>query len=595
MIFEFKILGLILMFVLIISNFYKNLKESISDNIYSKILYVGYLTNFLYLLTYIFIKNNNNLFNIFIILYLFSLIVLSSLFNINTIDIVLKDKYKLKETTYNKKMHLINIVNTMINIILLIIISILPFSLNDNIISGLSIKFTLMILSIYSIIGLITTIISNIVIDKRKKIIINYLIIISGIIIQHNFNDINVIDPCYIISIIYMYLNLNNADNKDLEKIKIENDSVVKASNELKKFLSNMSYEIRTPLNTIDGLSQVIESSDDINSIKDDVKDIRTASKDLIDIINGIIDISTIESGQMKIINDNYDTSTLFDNIKTIVNSRLKEKDVKFKIDISKNIPNTLNGDADRIEQILINILMNSIKFTNKGHIMLKVEAINSQSMCRLKMTVSDTGKGIKKDEIKNIFTRDNNGKLGLVIVKKLIDLMNGKIDIESTYNKGTTIVVTIDQKIVNILNETGEEIQKKKKIDVFNLSNKRILIVDDNKLNLKVASKLLSLYKANITTLSSGEECLETISSDNKFDLILIDDLMPNMTGSEVLDTLLKIERVEGFHIPVVVLTANAMSGMRERYISLGFDDFLAKPIDKYELNRILKKFLKK
>ena len=306
--------------------------------------------------------------------------------------------------------------------------------------------------------------------------------------------------------------------------------------------------------------------------------------------------MNIIESGNLEIINESYNTTDLIENIENITKSMLKDSKVKFTTTIDEDLPKTLEGDSERIEQVILSIINNSIKYTKEGTIKLDINSINSKAMCRLKITISDTGTGIKESELNNIFNNDKNNNLdysslNLKYSKKLLELMNGKIDVESIEGKGSTFTITIDQK-----NSDLKEVKKvdKKNIKYFDASDKRILLVDDNKLNIKVASKLLEPYKVEITEAISGKECLDILENDTNFDLILMDDLMPEMSGTETLDILQKIERVEGYRIPVVVLTANAINGMKTKYLDAGFDDYLAKPIDKYELNRVLKKYLK-
>jgi CheY-like chemotaxis protein len=215
-------------------------------------------------------------------------------------------------------------------------------------------------------------------------------------------------------------------------------------------------------------------------------------------------------------------------------------------------------------------------------------------------MSVSDTGCGIKKSELGSIFNRyervvGNQGSngLGLAIVDSLVGLMNGKVDVDSVYGKGSVFTVTIDQKVIQSDSVTSSSNQNGR-VNIFDAKGMRVLVVDDNKLNLKVACKLLSVYNVDVVEAMSGQEFLDIIDADRDFDLILMDDMMPKMSGTETLNIFKKIERVDGFDIPVVVLTANAISGMRDKYLKSGFDDYLAKPIDKYELNRVLKKYLK-
>ena len=356
-------------------------------------------------------------------------------------------------------------------------------------------------------------------------------------------------------------------------------------------FLKNLSHEIRTPINTIDGFSQVILESDELKEIKEDVKDIRVASHELIDIINSMIDLSIIESGNLEIISDNYNVYDMFENIKNITNSKLKDKKVSFKYEIEEDIPEVLLGDAERISQVILNLVGNAIKFTEKGSITLNVTSVKSVGKVRLIIKVIDTGIGFKKEELLHVFDKKDDNSIGLVLSNHLINMMNGKIDVTSIYNEGSTFTITIDQKVIA---EKEDNNKKEKNTKPFKATGKRILLVDDNKMNLKVATKFLEPYSVEITEASSGKECLDILDKDINFDLILMDDLMPNMSGAETLDIIKKISRIDGFYIPIVVLTANATSGVKEKYLNIGFDDYLAKPLDKNELNRILKKYLK-
>ena len=198
------------------------------------------------------------------------------------------------------------------------------------------------------------------------------------------------------------------------------------------------------------------------------------------------------------------------------------------------------------------------------------------------------------KEEINHLLDEETDEQgLGLKVAYHLLKLMNGKIEIESEKEKGTEVTITIDQDIIAQKEEKKEK--KGKIITPISLKGKRILLVDDNKLNLKVASKLLSAYEVEIVSVTSGKECLDTLDKDTKFDLILMDDLMPDLSGTETLDILRKIERVSGYYIPTVALTANATPGMKEKYVQAGFDDYLKKPIEREELDRVLKKYLKK
>lgn len=431
--------------------------------------------------------------------------------------------------------------------------------------------------------------------NNYLDLIVIFILEVLMLLLQGRSFAIPFINIGIVLATYYMYFKLENDLVYEVNALTLERDYAKKQCIDKSSFLKVLSHEIRTPINTIDGFSQVIEDNDNIDEIKSDLNDIRLASRELMDVINGMIDLSIIESGNLEIINENYNVYDMFDDIINIINSKMRDKDVELKVEIDDDIPEVLMGDSARLSQVVLNLLTNAIKYTDKGNITLKVGSVKSSSKCRLKISVSDTGKGIKNEDISKIFDlglERENSSLGLAVSKFLIELMGGEIEVESTEGKGSIFTVTVDQTIVSQNKE--EKISRKRNLKVFDASGKRILLVDDNKLNLKVASKLLQAYNVEVVTASGGQECLDLIDKDTNFDLILMDDLMPEMSGTECLDILKKIERVDGFYIPVVVLTANAVSGIKNKYINAGFEDYLSKPIDKYELDRILTKYLK-
>ena len=249
------------------------------------------------------------------------------------------------------------------------------------------------------------------------------------------------------------------------------------------------------------------------------------------------------------------------------------------------------------IIQITLNLLTNAVKYTKNGYVDFSVRCVTQDDICRLIIMVKDTGIGIKKENVDKLFekferfdkeqniTIEGTG-LGLAITKKLVNLMNGRIIADSRYGTGSIFAVVIDQRIVNKKKEENVEVVSNKSI----FTNANILIVDDNKINLKVASRLLESYKVKTETMDSGFECIEKIKSGYKYDLILMDDMMPKMSGTE---TLKELKKFSNFNTPVVALTANAIAGMKEKYLSEGFDDYISKPIDKKELERVLNKYL--
>ncbi len=328
------------------------------------------------------------------------------------------------------------------------------------------------------------------------------------------------------------------------------------------------------------------------------VLDVVSASKTLLEIVNGILDISKIEAGKLELVESDYSSKKLLDNVVKLIRSRIGNKPLDFKVNIAEDLPPVLYGDHINVKKILINLLTNAVKYTEEGFISLDVKCVKNNDICRLIISVKDSGRGIKQEDIGKLFNKfqrvdeDRNTTiegtgLGLAITKQLVEMMNGKIVVNSIYGEGSEFKVAIDQR----LSLAKIEVEKEE-TDDFNLdlTNKKILIVDDNKLNLKVAQKLLIKYNPTITTVESGAECLNLINSGNKYDLILLDDMMPKMRGTEVLA---KLKEIPTFNTPTVVLTANAINGMKEQYLKDGFDDYLAKPIEKSELYRILRKYI--
>ena len=399
-----------------------------------------------------------------------------------------------------------------------------------------------------------------------------------------------------------MYFTIENPDMKMIEQLNEARTQAEKANNAKSDFLSNMSHEIRTPLNAIVGFSQALSEEDIPVSAKEEVNDIISASESLLDIVNGILDISKIEANKLEIIDKEYSFKKIFDELVALTKARMGDKPLDFRYHYDESIPQVLYGDNVRVKQVILNLLTNSVKYTKNGFVDFKINSIIKDDICRLIISVEDSGIGIKKENIEKLFTKferfdeknttiEGTG-LGLAITKRLINLMNGKIVVQSVYGKGSRFTVAIDQKIVkdkildDIQSKTTEEF-----VD-FDATGMKILVVDDNKLNLKVASRLLLTYKSEIITIDNGFECIERINNGEKFDLILMDDMMPKMSGVE---TLHKLKENQNYNIPTIALTANAIEGMRDKYMSEGFDDYLSKPMDKLELNKVINKFLNK
>lgn len=461
-------------------------------------------------------------------------------------------------------------------------------------------------LSTIYVIVMIICLLSNIKNLKQKKYvpIIFYIFIGTFITLIQLFNpSILIITAMEAFVTILMYFTIENPDLKMIEELNIARDQADKANNAKSEFLSNMSHEIRTPLNAIVGFSQALEEENLPDEAKDEVKDIIMASQSLLEIVNGILDISKIEANKLEIVNAEYDFNKVLEELVALTRARMGDKHLQFKTSFDPTIPTVLYGDHTRIKQIILNLLTNAVKYTKEGYINFKVDSVIKEDVCRLIISVEDSGIGIKEENINKLFSKferfdleknitiEGTG-LGLAITKKLVDLMNGKIVVQSTYGEGSRFTVAIDQKIVKTPTITIKDQNEQKEVKAFDVSGKRILVVDDNKLNLKVATRLLKEYNVEIETIDSGFECIEKIKAGQTYDLILMDDMMPKMTGTE---TIAKLKQIEGYNIPTIALTANAISGMKEKYMKAGFDGYLSKPIDKLELNRIINDFLNK
>ena len=397
-----------------------------------------------------------------------------------------------------------------------------------------------------------------------------------------------------------MYHTIENPDVKMMKELQFAKDYAEKANHAKSDFLSSMSHEIRTPLNAIVGFSECIITDKTLDEAKEDAANVVMASNNLLEIVNGILDISKIEANKMEIINKNYSLLPELNSLAKLMIPRIGDKDLVLKTHFATDIPGVMYGDIGKVKQIITNILTNAVKYTEKGSIDFSVNCINKDNICSLVISVEDTGRGIRPDKIDSLFTKFNRldedrnttiegTGLGLAITKALVDMMGGKIVVQSKYGEGSKFTVYLNQKIVELY---SKEEEKKEDSTLASYHGSHVLVVDDNDLNLKIIDKLLKKYNIMTTLVASGQNCLDLINDHEYFDLILMDDMMPEMNGKE---TFAKLKEIEGFKTPVVALTANALSGMKEQYLKLGFNDYLAKPINKDELDEVLKKYLKK
>lgn len=376
-----------------------------------------------------------------------------------------------------------------------------------------------------------------------------------------------------------------------------QKEELEKAGNARNVLFANMSHEIRTPINTIIGLNEMIIRENPAGSTREYARDIQLASQMLLNQVNDILDLSQMEMKKMRIVPMQYSTENMFGELVELIKVQADKKGLELRIEIDKNLPSALVGDEKRIKQILLNLLDNAVKYTKEGYITMSVQGdIVSDGELSMKVKVADTGMGIRKEDMEYIydsFNRVDENKnsriagsgLGLAITKQLVDLMEGEITVDSIYTKGTVFTVMLKQGIadtspignVNLLKRQNQDISTYK--PSFEAPEARILVVDDNSMNARVAVSLLSSTKVQVDTANSGEECLR-MTMKKYYHVILLDYMMPVMNGFEVLKAIRSQENGLCRESAVIALTANAVSDSRQMYHDQGFDGYVEKPI---------------
>ena len=433
----------------------------------------------------------------------------------------------------------------------------------------------------------------------------------------------------FVVAVIFVvYFSQRAAENSRLREARqiAERSSAAKS-----EFLAAMSHEIRTPINAVMGMNEVVlresrqaqdrlpEKSEEVRGVFDDICGyagiIDTAGKNLLSIINDILDISKIEAGRMEIREDHYKLSSVLNDVCNLIGIRAKARDLDFRMDVEDCLPDCLYGDAIRVRQIMLNILNNAVKYTERGSVTLSVytdaEAVfETGETINLIISVKDTGIGIREEDLNRLFHKferigvsESEGVegtgLGLTIVKNLLDMMGGSIRVESRYGIGSLFIVTIPQKIVDpaAIGDFRERFERSAEtVDVpqelFRAPSARILIVDDTRMNLTVAEGLLKRTDMQIDTASGGEEALQ-LTLAIPYDLILMDQRMPGMDGIEAMHLIRAQEGGVNRQTPIICLTADAVSGAKKRYLAEGFTDYLSKPIDSLALRKKLIAYL--
>ena len=446
---------------------------------------------------------------------------------------------------------------------------------------------------------------ANLPLSHRLAFYFSFIFFIVVTALQTIYMDFNDLTFIFSFFVIVMYFTIESQDNQLLNELEKSKNKAQAVDNAKTEFLSNMSHEIRTPMNTILGFSESLLGEKNLTKemVKRDVTFIHDASVSLLDLINNILDISRIESGKELVDEKEYNLENLIFEINSIIYSKINKEVLEFKMDIDKNIPKKYYGDYNKIYKSLINILTNAIKYTNYGELKFKVYGKKiSDYEFEISFVISNTGHAMKEEEFYKDFdefiklgkTDQNNidsVRLGLIVAKRLIAILNGSIEFKNEVGKGTKYIIKIPQKIID--NKSIGNIFDNKDVvsnDLLDLSGKKVLIVDDNLVNIKLTARLLSQYKFEISSCLSGKECIEKVK-EKKYDLIFLDHMMPEVDG---LMTMKLLKTSECNIPPVIALTANSYAGLKDMYIKHGFSDYLSKPINAKELNKLINNYFK-
>ena len=545
-------------------------------------------------------------------LYVFSIVIFIQL--LITYIIVLTKKYKNQTLRDLFQKDILFRIVTIFFIILQLTLLFIPHFNKFELFDRNNIVYTTPVMSMISLLlTLVSTTLTIVLVNNNKENLDKetkrncYIIAFSTLIgiIQLLLPETSLYSFSATIITIIVYLIFSNPDLKKSKELAKEKENIKNNSKTKMKFLSNVTLEMKTPVDYITSLSKDLEKAEnyDINEIKKTMQQIISSGNSLLDIVNNVLNITNIESGQMSVTNQNYKIREMIHDVVNVAKSKIAGKPVTIDVIISETLSHEYQGDAIKIQQALLNVLTNAAKYTEVGKIIFEINNTKVAFGEKILFKIIDTGIGIKEEDKSKIFkksrktekTFENESEssgYGLAITKEYLELIDGKIWFESEFGAGTTFFIEIVQKPVSKAKEIKEKTEDiiTEKLDC---TGKIALVLDDNKLNVKVVKRLLEKYGFKVVTSSSGQDCINRVKKEEEFDIIFMDQVMEGMSG---LETMRVLRGLDGYDIPpIILLTANAVAGMKEQYIKEGFDDYVPKPITTFVLEQLLKKYIKK
>ncbi len=449
------------------------------------------------------------------------------------------------------------------------------------------------------IIAMIVSLIKNIKRIRSKEFVPIFVFIVLTfltLVVQKINPEITLLLLSNSVVTTLMYFTIENPDIKLINELN-ENKILVEKTNEEKsKILFKMIQEVKNPVSYIYNVSESLENEDNSEKLKKGIGVINSSARKLSYIINNVLDVSGMDVKRVKVINNKYNIYTLLDEIKVRLEKRRKAN-VEYRVNISNNIPETLYGDPIKVKQILATILSNAIEHTDSGFIELTIDALVRYDMCRLIITIEDSGVGMNLVKVNEILRFDEelssedeeklqNRYLDLKLVKKMLKFLGGTMMIKSEVGKGSEFIVVLDQKIENPKNDNYS--QRYNSTSLF--ETKRVLIVDDDMEELENIANKFKKDNIDVTTTLYGKDCVDKINSKENYDLILIDDEMPDLSG---LGTLKELQKIEGFKIPTAIMFNNDKLRIKDSYLEDGFKDYLLKEKIRSESERLIDKYL--